>query len=500
MGKFGASLTILLVITGMFFGMISTTVHGASGYISHVPIIINSNADFALQGWPGAGTASDPWIIEGLDINGTGKGYGIFIGNTTDSFIIKDNIIYNCERLYSYPGSIYCAGILLNNVTTGLIINNTIHSNYNGICLYSTRDIQIEMNNITDNFNYGVYLDFSYSNLIYHNNIYDNKKYDAWDAPENEDNDNSWDNGYPSGGNYWTPLTSYILDYYSGPNQDILGADGIMEYPSYEISYFSVDNYPFSFPIGYIDSTSPTSEINLSGQNTFPLRISVDTSDPDVGDPLSGISSVKLWYRYSSDNQTYDVWNDISNAVIPPDNSSTFLALPGWYWQFNYPDGEGFYEFSSKAIDVAGNMESGNQYAKSSCVYDITNPISNAGIDQIIYLNTTTTFDGSNSTDNLGITNYTWSLVCNQILITLYGETPEYLFSAVGNYTVTLCVTDVAGNQDSDMMILNVTVDPATLPPPQKNNVTWILVLCLAVIPIAILIIWHSRKRKKSGT
>jgi hypothetical protein len=34
-----------------------------------------------------------------------------------------------------------------------------------------------------------------------------------------------WDNGYPSGGNYWSDYTG--TDNYSGPSQNIPGSDGI---------------------------------------------------------------------------------------------------------------------------------------------------------------------------------------------------------------------------------------------------------------------------------
>ena len=63
-------------------------------YVPHLPIRINSNADFdqahGLVNWAtGNGTLSNPWIIEGWDINGTGYGYCIYVGNTTDHFEIK---------------------------------------------------------------------------------------------------------------------------------------------------------------------------------------------------------------------------------------------------------------------------------------------------------------------------------------------------------------------------------------------------------------------------
>jgi parallel beta-helix repeat protein len=56
---------------------------------------------------------------------------------------------------------------------------------------------------------------------------------------------NLWDDGYPSGGNYWSDYVG--LDSYSGPNQDLTGSDGIGDTP-YVIDSWNQDNYPFISP------------------------------------------------------------------------------------------------------------------------------------------------------------------------------------------------------------------------------------------------------------
>ena len=62
----------------------------------------------------------------------------------------------------------------------------------------------------------------------------------------------------------------------------------------------------------------------------------------------------------------------------------------------------------------------------------------------------TVTFNGSGSTDNVGIVNYTW-MFTDVTLQTLYGISPTYTFDTSGNYPVTLNVTDLAGNWDIDI-------------------------------------------------
>lgn len=93
---------VLLVLLLGFVGMgvteemgihlSSTDIHLAQSYIEHEDILIESNTDFATQGWLGSGTESNPYIIEWLNITGHG-GYGIRIYTTDVYCIIRHCII-----------------------------------------------------------------------------------------------------------------------------------------------------------------------------------------------------------------------------------------------------------------------------------------------------------------------------------------------------------------------------------------------------------------------
>ena len=54
-----------------------------------------------------------------------------------------------------------------------------------------------------------------------------------------------WDDGYPSGGNYWSDCTD--VDLYSGPYQNEAGSDGIWDHP-YVIDADNQDRYPLVNP------------------------------------------------------------------------------------------------------------------------------------------------------------------------------------------------------------------------------------------------------------
>ena len=84
-----------------------------------------------------------------------------------------------------------------------------------------------------------------------------------------------------------------------------------------------------------------------------------------------------------------------------------------------------------------------------------TNPVADAGSDQIVNQGALVTFDGSGSWDDSVILDYTWTFIDGEIK-TLYGECPTYTFSNTGEYSVTLKVTDPSGDYDTDTMTVVV--------------------------------------------
>lgn len=170
--------------------------------------------------------------------------------------------------------------------------------------------------------------------------------------------------------------------------------------------------------------------------------------------------------------------NDIINedtsyqfdGSLSTDNSGT-IAFYNWsFGDGNYANGTdptpshsydnpGFYTVTLNASDEAGNWALDTLTME---VLDITSPDTNAGLDQIVDQYDTVNFDGSGSTDNVGIDNYTWSFMYDGQEKYLYGPNPQFTFDIPGLYEVTLNVSDVAGNWGLDVM--NITVSDVEWP------------------------------------
>jgi PKD repeat protein len=94
-------------------------------------------------------------------------------------------------------------------------------------------------------------------------------------------------------------------------------------------------------------------------------------------------------------------------------------------------------------------------------VQDVTDPVADAGTYDDVSFGATTILDGNDSSDNVGIVDYVWTFSDGAEEIELTGVTADYTFSSPGVYTVTLTVSDAAGNSDVDTVEITVIDDEA---------------------------------------
>ena len=153
---------VLSSITGLAVSGIVPGDGASPLYITHAPFRINSNAEFAsmalAEGWNGSGIEADPWIIEGYDFNGTGYGYCIFIGNTTDYFVVRNCYMHEAIGINAQPININ-TGLTLYNLENGIVANCTASNNTYGIYLWNSNGVTITNNTASMNTDAGINLD-----------------------------------------------------------------------------------------------------------------------------------------------------------------------------------------------------------------------------------------------------------------------------------------------------------------------------------------------------
>jgi len=128
-------------------------------------------------------------------------------------------------------------GAYLADVETVVVARNRLAANEIGMGIEGCGNVTIDANEVRDG-TYGLYLFRCTGVRAFHNTLESNV------VPGMDDMgaENAWDDGYPSGGNYWSDYAG--TDRCSGANQtDCPRADGIGDLP-YVVDPTSVDRYP----------------------------------------------------------------------------------------------------------------------------------------------------------------------------------------------------------------------------------------------------------------
>jgi parallel beta-helix repeat protein len=172
---------------------------------------------------------SDGIIVEINNVILDGDWYtiqGSSIGNGVD-LTSTMNVTVENANINGFSNGIIAPDSSYDNVTD----NNIQQNSACGIYVDSSSEDNIYGNSIEQNY-IGIWLSSSSSNSIYHNNFVNN----TWQVYTTL-SINMWDNGYPSGGNYWS-------DYQTmNPNATEIDSSGIWNRP-YVIDTLNQDSYP----------------------------------------------------------------------------------------------------------------------------------------------------------------------------------------------------------------------------------------------------------------
>jgi parallel beta-helix repeat protein len=303
---------------------------------SHYNTILNNTISYNTEGCVFSGwynTISDNIIAHnqpysGLFISGS---YNIVTQNSVDHnkemglHVKGSNNTIGCNKVLDSND-----GIRLDGSNNTITMNNVTSSRYGIFLDYNSNSNIITYNILAGNQIYGIFLrgDYAYgwckNNKIYHNNFMNNT-YHAIDF----NSYNFWDNGYPSGGNYWDDYTG--VDQYSGPEQNEPYPDGIGDTP-YDIPEGeNHDRYPYMNLNGWPLNHPPYVPHNPHPENGM-INVDRDTDISWIGGDLD-----------PEDIVTYDIYfeqGDSTPDVLVSDNQSGTFYDPGtlaynstYYWK-----------------------------------------------------------------------------------------------------------------------------------------------------------------------
>jgi len=456
-------------------------------------------------------------LIENNTSNNTSEAwhnppYGIYINNSFNN-LISNNDCNNNSR----DGILLVMGmnnIIANNTFTrnrngiqlmsdnNCVINNTCKDNIIGILINVSWFNNVTINSIVNNSDFGLKCrdlnGYCHNNLVYHNSFISNNLGNT-QASDNGPN-NCWN--FSRRGNYWSDQT--------GPD---LNADGIVDNP-YRINGTANarDFFPLVEPITVLSPIALAGPnitidqhqvVNFNGSRSwgFPAIVNYSWSfnynstnhtlyglTPSFTFHVSGLYNVTLTITDNNGNKDMD-WLKVQvldvelpipdagpDAVISQGKTYYFngnksmdnVGIVNYTWNFIYNnnvqllfgiaphykfDIAGEYSIELNTSDVRDNWATDEMILT---VRDASWPIARAGEDVTIDQQETLYFNGSSSYDNVGIINYTWTFVYDQVEITLYGSRPGFKFLTAGLYVVTLNVTDAERNWDSDVMTVTV--------------------------------------------
>jgi len=242
-----------------------------------------------------------------LDNTIDGDGYGIRLINSFNCTAIGNNVS-NC-----------IGGVHLQNATSCTVKRNRFTQNSQGVRLYSPCLYNKIMANTVYNNTYDGMIEKMppngtfFGNVFFHNNFINNTYPFIYKV-----SGNVWDDGYPSGGNYWSWYNG--TDLFSGTCQDETGSDGIGDTP-YIIGVSDADRYPLMHPWSLL----PVHNIN-TGTGYDAIQEAIDTSET--------LNRHTLWVESGVYHENVNIHKSLTlmgenrlTTIMDGDNVATVLSV-----------------------------------------------------------------------------------------------------------------------------------------------------------------------------
>jgi len=348
------------------------------------------------------------------------KYYGMYLGDSYDN-VVKNNTI-----------TINHYGMYLSNSYRNTLIGNTINStSVDGMYLGDSGNNTITENKVANSRLNGINLEFSNDNTIYHNNFINNKRSARNDPPSSK---NTWDNDYPSGGNYWSDYKG--VDFYHGPYQNLTGGDCLGD-TKYEIDANNRDKYPL---------------MNQWRGVPKPPIADFTYSPPVVNQTITfdASSSLPSWngtHAAQIINYTWDFGDGAKNSTIHLQIIHNYAVVGTYTVTLNITDSRGLCDTTSKNVTTI--------YPHDVAITNVTcNPVVYQKYNSTIYV---TVENQGNFTETFNVTVYANTTEIETQEITLSsGASTTIPFTwnttrlSKGNYTIWAYAWPVTGEIDFD--------------------------------------------------
>lgn len=244
----------------------------------------------------------------------------------------------------------------------------------------------------------------------------------------------------------------------------------------------TISSYNWYFGDGYYSNGTdpqPTHTYTQPGNYTVILNVTDASGNWDTESVIITVLDITPPVADAGAGQMVD-----ENTAVFFDASISFdnVGIVTYYWDMDNSDGlnwttpdqmgvapvhvysmPGTYTVTLNCTDAAGN----SGFATVTIVVnDITDPDANAGPDDSVDEEAVYNFDGSGSSDNVGVTSYKWDIDSTDGVnwlspdYTVVG--PSHIYAQPGSYVATLRVEDAAGNWATDTV--NITVNDVTDP------------------------------------
>jgi parallel beta-helix repeat protein len=276
-------------------------------------------------------------LNNGNDPQVTEVGHGVVIVSSSE-IVVENNFISS-----NYGQGVGVSGDSSNiRILSNAILNNR-GFNAAGVYVFEASDVIIRCNEIRYHIilgplsiAVGIYvLDPVTDVKVFNNNILNNSI-----AAIDYNSGSTWDDGYPSGGNYWGDFGD--VDSFSGPAQDVPGSDGIMDDPIY-FEWNQQDRYPLMEPcrnsfwnMFWMPSQQLTIRVNrqlISNQRTLGrlgqrLESTFEASDSTHDDATIDEFESMRNYANSISEQITEKLGDNPQAPPPNFNQMTGDRIP----------------------------------------------------------------------------------------------------------------------------------------------------------------------------